>query len=69
MFKKAEPEQITVKIEGEPIKKFKGWYKGHVGPNKIHAKNWHYYLDTNGTWYHFRKQYIKYVISCPIKKR
>lgn len=41
---------------------FHGKYLGHIRPDGIVTKNWHYYESDNEI-YHFRKEQIQLVIS------
>ena len=57
-------EKIEVYVKGvdKPFA-FDGEYKGHERPDGKETMNWHYYLSSDGKWFHFRKENIVAIIS------
>jgi len=59
--------KVYLKDRKEPIS-FHGFYRGHKRPDGKETKKWHFYEDSEGKWYHFRKEEIQLVISKEIQQ-
>ena len=67
MKEKSKKSHMEIHTKDGSSFRFIGWYLGQCRPDGKETKNWHYYKDTNGKIYHFRKEHMVAVVETNVE--